>query len=189
MEKGGRRDEPQGSWMSGEGRARPRLPHEPRSHAAADISHRTFIADFQKPAPDFFPVPSPPGPLGATIPLRRQMVTAAITQGQGMITCSAPHIKVTKEENHASVVMWPQASDTRRRSKQGWAESVGSMAEALAGVNVGETRLTLETRIMYMANIMNVMCQAQAMSSMWILSFKPLRNPTQELHSSYRKGS
>lgn len=96
MEKGGRRDEPQGSWVSGEGGARPRLPHEPWSHTVADISHRTFVADFQKPAPDFFPVPSPPGPLGATIPLGRQMVTAAITQGEGMITRSTPHIKVTK---------------------------------------------------------------------------------------------
>lgn len=76
--------------------------------------------------------------------------------------------------------MWPQGSDTRRRSKQGWAEGVGSTAEALAGVNVGETMLALETRIMHMANIMKAMCQAQAMSPMWILSLNPRRNPTQE---------
>lgn len=85
--------------------------------------------------------------------------------------------------------MWPLGFDTRRRSKQGWAAGVGSMAEALAGVNVEETRVALGTRIMHMVNIMNAMCQAQAMSLTWILSLKPHRNPAQELHSSYRKGS
>lgn len=37
MEKGGRRDEPQVSWVSGEGGARPRLPRDPRSHTGHSL--------------------------------------------------------------------------------------------------------------------------------------------------------
>lgn len=68
---------------------------EPRYHTAADSSHRTLITGFQEPAPEFSLAPSLLGPLGATLPLGTQMVTAAITQGEGMVTRS-PSIKVTK---------------------------------------------------------------------------------------------
>lgn len=139
-EKVGERGEPRRSQVSGEGRARPRLPHEPRFHAAADSSHRTFITDFPKPEPDFFPVPSPPGPSGATLPLGRQTVTAAITQGEGMTTHSPLCIKVTNAGESCLCCHVVRSSDTRWRSRAGLRASEEWLSPDWSGCGEGKAR-------------------------------------------------
>lgn len=103
-----------------------------RAHTAADFS----LGTFRKPVPGFFPAPSPPGPSGATIPLGRQMVTAARTQREGRATRRPPTYQGEQRRERRLAGRWPRGSDP---GGGGSRAAPGGSATATAGVHVAGT--------------------------------------------------